>query len=192
MNKISGWRRRSPPNSRPSTSSKVHKTPAFAVFCPIAVQRRPTTVAEIVGKVFQNVIYVPYCVDIDGEIMKVFDPAIHRRVDEGQEKEGAANLRRSRVDQRWVPCYRPMVITGGELTLEMLDLKFNPIAKYYEAPLHMKANGGTFLIDDFGRQHVEPTELLNRWIIPLENRIDYFLRLVCKQRSRKSAFSVAL
>jgi hypothetical protein len=132
-----------------------------------------TTVAEIVGKVFQNVIYVPYCVDIDGEIMKVYDPTIHRRVDDGQEKEGAANLRRSRVDQRWVPCYRPMVVTGGELTLEMLDLKFNPIAKYYEAPLHIKALNGTFLIDDFGRQRAKPEDILNRWIVPLNSRVDY-------------------
>ena len=132
-----------------------------------------TTVAEIVGKIFQNVIYVPYCVDIDGEIMKVFDPTVHRQVENMPEQQGTANLRRSRVDMRWVPCYRPMVITGGELTIEMLDLKYNTVAKFYEAPLHIKALNGTFLIDDFGRQRAKPEDILNRWIVPLNSRVDY-------------------
>ena len=132
-----------------------------------------TTVAEIVGKIFQNVIYVPYCVDIDGEIMKVFDPAVHQRVANNQLQEGGANLRRSRIDPRWVPCYRPLVITGGELTLEMLDLKYNAVAKFYEAPLHIKALNGTFLIDDFGRQRAKPEDILNRWIVPLNSRVDF-------------------
>lgn len=131
-----------------------------------------TTVAEIVGKIFQNVIYVPYCVDIDGEIMKVFDPTIHRPV-ENMPQQAGANLRRSRIDPRWVACYRPMVITGGELAIEMLDLKYNPIAKFYEAPLHIKALNGTFLIDDFGRQRAKPEDILNRWIVPLNSRVDY-------------------
>jgi hypothetical protein len=76
-------------------------------------------------------------------------------------------------DARWVACRRPVAMAGGELTLEMLDLRFDPISKYYDAPLHMKALNGLFLIDDFGRQKVNPTELLNRWIVPLESRIDY-------------------
>jgi len=132
-----------------------------------------TTVAEIVGKIFENVIYVPYCVDLDGEIMKVYDPAVHRKVADTQEASGVANVRRSRVDMRWVACHRPMVITGGELTIEMLDLKFNAIAKVYEAPLHIKALNGTFLIDDFGRQRAKPEDILNRWIVPLNSRVDY-------------------
>ena len=132
-----------------------------------------TTVAEIVGKIFQNVIYVPYCVDLDGEIMKVYDPAIHRKVADAGEQQGVASVRRSRVDMRWVACHRPMVITGGELTIEMLDLKYNPIAKFYEAPLHVKALNGTFLIDDFGRQRAKPEDILNRWIVPLNSRVDY-------------------
>lgn len=131
-----------------------------------------TTVAEIVGKIFQNVIYVPYCVDIDGEVMKVFDPTVHKQVAEVPEQAGAG-LRRSRVDMRWVPCYRPMVITGGELTIEMLDLKYNSVAKFYEAPLHIKALNGTFLIDDFGRQRAKPEDILNRWIVPLNSKLDY-------------------
>jgi predicted ATPase with chaperone activity len=132
-----------------------------------------TTVAEIVGKIFQNVIYVPYCVDIDGEIMKVFDPTIHQRVADVPDPTQGTSLRRSRADARWVPCYRPLVITGGELTLDMLDLKFNPIAKFYEAPLHIKALNGTFLIDDFGRQRAKPEDILNRWIVPLNSKVDY-------------------
>ncbi len=132
-----------------------------------------TTVAEIVGKIFQNVIYVPYCVDLDGEIMKVYDPAVHRKVPDAGEQQGVANVRRSRMDMRWVACYRPMVITGGELTIEMLDLKYNTVAKFYEAPLHVKALNGTFLIDDFGRQRAKPEDILNRWIVPLNSRVDY-------------------
>lgn len=132
-----------------------------------------TTVAEIVGKIFENVVYVPYCVEIDGEIMKVFDPSVHRRVEDSATPAGPATLRRSRIDPRWVACYRPMVITGGELSIEMLDLKYNPVAKYYEAPLHIKALNGTFLIDDFGRQRAKPEDILNRWIVPLNSRVDY-------------------
>jgi energy-coupling factor transporter ATP-binding protein EcfA2 len=132
-----------------------------------------TTVAEIVGKIFQNVIYVPYCVDIDGEIMKVFDPTVHRQVENTPSNENSSNLRRSRIDPRWVACYRPMVMTGGELTIEMLNLKYNSVAKFYEAPLHIKALNGTFLIDDFGRQQAKPEDILNRWIVPLNSRVDY-------------------
>ena len=76
-------------------------------------------------------------------------------------------------DLRWVPCQRPTVIVGGELTLDMLDLAFNPTLKYYEAPLQLKANNGLFIVDDLGRQQLQPQQLLNRWIIPLENQQDY-------------------
>jgi hypothetical protein len=132
-----------------------------------------TTVAEIIGKIFENVIFVPYCVEISGEVMKVFDPTIHRSVEGTSGVDTNTGVRVGPIDRRWVPCYRPMVITGGELTLEMLDLKFNPIAKFYEAPLHVKALNGTFLIDDFGRQLAKPEQILNRWIVPLNSRVDY-------------------
>jgi hypothetical protein len=132
-----------------------------------------TTVAEIIGKIFENVIFVPYCVEIGGEIMKVYDPTIHRSVEGRSGVDTNTGVRLGPIDRRWVPCYRPMVITGGELTLEMLDLKFNPIAKYYEAPLHVKALNGTFLIDDFGRQLAKPEQILNRWIVPLNSKVDY-------------------
>ncbi len=132
-----------------------------------------TTVAEIVGQIFQNVIYVPHCFEVDGQIIKVFDPSIHKVIEDAAPTGGVRTVRRDQNDKRWVPCYRPMVITGGELTLEMLDLKFNSIAKFYEAPMHIKAINGTFLIDDFGRQMVKPEEILNRWIVPLNSRVDY-------------------
>ncbi len=134
-----------------------------------------TTVAEKVADIFANVIYIPYCFEVDGQIIKVFDPAIHkpRFGASYSEKTKSSGLRREEFDGRWVPCERPVVITGGELTLEMLDLSFNAHAKYYEAPLHVKASNGTFIIDDFGRQLVSPEDLLNRWIVPLESRIDY-------------------
>ena len=132
-----------------------------------------TTVAEIIGKIFENVVFVPYCVEIGGEIMKVYDPTIHRSVEGSSGVDTTTGVRVGPIDRRWVPCYRPLVITGGELTLQMLDLKFNPIAKFYEAPLHVKALNGTFLIDDFGRQLAKPEEILNRWIVPLNSKVDY-------------------
>jgi hypothetical protein len=137
-----------------------------------------TTIAEKIGGIFEDVIYIPHCFEVEGQIIKVFDPGIHQKVErstvEGHSR--ALGLRRDDLDQRWVPCRRPFIVTGGELTLEMLDLSFNAIAKFYEAPLHVKALGGTFVIDDFGRQIVKPEALLNRWIVPLESRIE-FLKL---------------
>jgi hypothetical protein len=125
--------------------------------------------------VFEDVIYIPYAVTVEGQIIRVFDPSVHRPVGLARlaAKGGLSLARQEEFDARWVPCRRPFVIAGGELTLEMLDLRFNTVARYYEAPLHMKALGGCFLIDDFGRQLVSPTDLLNRWIVPLESRIDY-------------------
>jgi hypothetical protein len=134
-----------------------------------------STVAHRFAKVFQDVIYIPYAVGVEGQIIRIFDPSVHVQVspalagDEG----GVSFVRQDQYDTRWVPCRRPFVVTGGELTLEMLDLRYEPTGHYYEAPLHMKALGGCFLIDDFGRQLVSPTNLLNRWMVPLESRCDY-------------------
>lgn len=127
--------------------------------------------AEKVAAIFETVIYIPYCFEVDGAIVKVFDPAVHREV-ATDDAPTRLTLRRSKNDARWVACRRPVVITGGELTLEMLDLKFNELVKFYEAPLHIKALNGTFINDDFGRQKVSPGELLNRWIVPLQSRVD--------------------
>ncbi|CAA9259427.1 MAG: Predicted ATPase with chaperone activity, associated with Flp pilus assembly [uncultured Acetobacteraceae bacterium] len=133
-----------------------------------------TTVAERIGSVFSSMIYVPHCFEVSGQIVKVYDPDIHREVaSAASDPNHAGSIRAAGFDRRWVPCRRPFVVTGGELTLEMLDLSFNPLAKFYEAPLHVKALNGTFLIDDFGRQLVSPEALLNRWIVPLESRKDF-------------------
>jgi energy-coupling factor transporter ATP-binding protein EcfA2 len=134
-----------------------------------------STVAHRFATVFQDVIYIPYAVGVEGQIIRIYDPSIHIQVgpalagDEG----GVSFVRHDEYDARWVPCRRPFVVTGGELTLEMLDLRYESTGHYYEAPLHMKALGGCFLIDDFGRQLVSPTNLLNRWMVPLEGRCDY-------------------
>lgn len=132
-----------------------------------------TTVAEIVGKIFQNVIYIPYCVEVGGEIIRIYDPTVHRSVIGSAGSDNSPAVRLGPIDRRWVPCYRPLVVTGGELTIEMLDLKFNPLSKFYEAPLHVKAINGVFLIDDFGRQRAKPEDILNRWIVPLNSKFDY-------------------
>ncbi len=135
-----------------------------------------TSVAERIGSVFGSMIYVPYCFEVGGQIVKVFDPDIHQGASQpagADPAPGGSSIRAVGIDRRWVPCRRPFVVTGGELTLEMLDLSFNPLAKFYEAPLHVKALNGTFLIDDFGRQLVSPEALLNRWIVPLESRKDH-------------------
>ncbi len=135
-----------------------------------------TTVAEKVAHIYDSVIYIPHAIEVNGTIIKVFDPSVHNSVEVENRPEERRKLFREMVDKRYVPCKRPVVITGGELNMEMLDLKFNEISKYYEAPLHIKALNGTFIIDDFGRQQVSPEQLLNRWIVPLQSRID-FLKL---------------
>ena len=134
-----------------------------------------TSFAHALGSVFSDVIYVPYAITVEGQIIRFHDPSVHAEVsptelsDEGE----LSFVRTEEYDARWVPCRRPFVATGGELTLEMLDLRYDSTGHFYEAPLHLKALGGCFVIDDFGRQLVSPTTLLNRWIVPLESRVDY-------------------
>lgn len=136
-----------------------------------------TSIAEALGNTFQQTIYIPYCIEADGQIIKIFDPAVHQpvtpQVDGNHSDGGDFLLRQHECDPRWVRCRRPAIISGGELTLEMLDLEFDLHSKYYEAPLQVKATGGVFIIDDFGRQRVRPHDLLNRWIFPLERKLDY-------------------
>jgi energy-coupling factor transporter ATP-binding protein EcfA2 len=133
-----------------------------------------STIAEKIGRIFTDIIYIPYCIEVDGQIITVFDPSVHEEIKKpvatGREQ---IEIRSADFDRRWVACRRPIIIVGGELTLDMLDLRYSETSKYYEAPLHIKALGGTFVIDDFGRQFVRPADLLNRWIVPLEERIDY-------------------
>jgi DNA polymerase III delta prime subunit len=132
-----------------------------------------TTFALRLANVFSDLIYIPYAVSVEGQIIRVFDPSIHVPIASDAADVAASILRGEAIDARWVACKRPFVVAGGELTLEMLDLRYDETSKFYEAPLHMKALGGCFVIDDFGRQLVSPTVLLNRWIVPLESRIDY-------------------
>jgi hypothetical protein len=137
-----------------------------------------TSVALRFASVFDDVIYMPYAVMIEGQIMRVYDESVHIKLDPSAAGEDnlSSFIRQEEYDARWVPCKRPFVIAGGELTLEMLDLRYDDVANFYEAPLHVKALGGCFIIDDFGRQLVSPANLLNRWIVPLESRVD-FLKL---------------
>jgi predicted ATPase with chaperone activity len=124
-----------------------------------------TTIAETLSRVVgEDEIWIPYAVEVDSQIITLYDPAIHRRM------EGAEPGNR---DERWVLCQRPAILVGGELTAEMLDLQFNPVTKFYVAPAQMKANNGVLIIDDFGRQRIRPEELLNRWVVPLDRRIDF-------------------
>jgi hypothetical protein len=134
-----------------------------------------TSVALSFASVFTDVIYVPYSIIVEGQVIRIFDPSVHTVLSAPQSTDtGVVSfVRREEYDARWVPCRRPFVVTGGELTLEMLDLRYDATANYYEAPLHVKALGGCFVIDDFGRQLVSPKNLLNRWIVPLESRFDY-------------------
>jgi predicted ATPase with chaperone activity len=130
-----------------------------------------TTISEAVGRVvLGRTIYIPYAIDIDGQIVRVFDAVNHEVVEESADASGSGS---KKPDPRWIKIKRPMIMVGGELTLESLDLVYDPINKYYEAPFQVKANGGMFLIDDFGRQQVRPRDLLNRWIVPLEKRVDF-------------------
>ena len=130
-----------------------------------------TVIAEGMGRTLGGDMYMPHAIDVDGHIITMFDPINHESLEADVEPTSVITVEPR--DRRWVRIRRPVVMVGGELTLDMLDLTFNPIAKFYEAPIQLKANGGVFLVDDFGRQRIRPQDLLNRWIVPLESRVDY-------------------
>lgn len=124
-----------------------------------------STVATALAQVLAgDRVWIPYAVEVDGQIICVYDPHTHSKVYEPASQTG---------DARWVLCHRPTVMVGGELTIEMLELQFNPYSRFYTAPVQMKANNGVLVIDDFGRQRLRPEELLNRWVVPLDRRIDF-------------------
>jgi len=135
-----------------------------------------TSIARAFGNLIlsQNM-YIPFALHLDGMVVKMYDAVSHQLTsDEDTSAAGTGSLRTGmRRDPRWVKIHRPFIMVGGELTLEGLDLVFDDVHKFYEAPFQVKANGGILLIDDFGRQQVRPRDLLNRWIVPLENRVDY-------------------
>jgi hypothetical protein len=130
-----------------------------------------TVVAEGIGRALGGDVFVPHAIDVDGQIITMFDPVNHTPVAADAAHQSVVTT--AVHDRRWESIRRPVVVVGGELTLEMLDLTFNPIAKFYEGPIQLKANGGVFVVDDFGRQRIPPRDLLNRWIVPLESRVDY-------------------
>jgi hypothetical protein len=130
-----------------------------------------TVVAEGIGRALGTEMFVPHAIDVDGQIITTFDPVNHVHI--GSTAAATSVIATAVHDRRWEKIKRPVVVVGGELTLEMLDLTFNPISKFYEAPIQMKANGGVFVVDDFGRQRIAPRDLLNRWIVPLESRVDF-------------------
>jgi hypothetical protein len=143
-----------------------------------------TMIAETIASMLGGHIYVPYAVEVEGQIMVVHDPVFHHAVSEEEAESSSLELLRTDQDPEWLkktPGYdrryvlvrRPVVLTGGELTLEQLDLQYDQYTKMYQAPFQVKANGGVLILDDFGRQRVPPKDLLNRWIVPLEKRIDF-------------------
>ncbi len=137
-----------------------------AIFLYGATGTGKTTIAEALGRLFyDDRVWVPYAVEVDGQIITVYDSVVHQKV------EQPAPVDR---DGRWVLCRRPRVMVGGDLTIEMLDLQFNSSTKFYTAPVQMKANNGLLIVDDFGRQRVTPEQLLNRWVVPLDRQIDFY------------------
>ncbi|MGH7075833.1 MAG: hypothetical protein ACREFD_16780 [Stellaceae bacterium] len=136
-----------------------------------------TTIATRIASLFSGEIYIPHAVEIGGQIVKIYDSSIHRRSmsdSDSQALAEASGIEMEAFDARWMPCRRPVVMVGGELSLDMLDLQYDPNAKFYDAPAHIKALNGIFVIDDFGRQQVAAEALLNRWTVPMESRIDFF------------------
>ena len=130
-----------------------------------------TVIAEGIGRALGTEMFVPFAIDVDGQTITMYDPVNHQLIPSAQESFSVVSS--SSLDRRWETIKRPVVVVGGELTLEMLDLAFNPISRFYEAPIQLKANGGVFVVDDFGRQRIPPRDLLNRWIVPLESRVDF-------------------
>jgi hypothetical protein len=145
---------------------------ATSIFLYGAPGNGKTAIAERITAMIGGSIFVPHAIEIDGSIVMVYDELNHRPTNE-------TSVRKH--DGRWQRVKRPVVMAGGELTLSSLDLIWNDVGRFYEAPLQMKSNGGTFLIDDFGRQLVRPVDLLNRWIVPLERRIDYLTLITGKK-----------
>jgi len=131
-----------------------------------------TALAESLFRVNTEPIFMPYALECQGNIIQLYDPIYHQKIDDEQSEMSALSTEMP-YDGRWFKCRRPFIITGGELTLEMLDLSYNPHSKVYDAPFQLKANNGIYLIDDFGRQKANPAEILNRWIVPMERHIDY-------------------
>jgi AAA ATPase domain len=123
-----------------------------------------TSIANCIADVYQDTVWIPYAIEVDAQIVTIYDPSVHRQIEDAIPDEG---------DRRWVPCRRPKVLAGGELSPDELELQFNAVSRFYNAPLQMKANNGVLVLDDFGRQRVPPDVLLNRWMTPLDRGYDF-------------------
>jgi predicted ATPase with chaperone activity len=149
--------------------------PAIAAWHSLFIYGPPgngkTVIAQAIRNILQGEIAIPHALSVEGQIVRLFDPVNHERVDDGADDPGLEE--HHPFDHRWVRCRRPLVTVGGELTMAALELGFNQAFGFYAAPLQALANGGVLVIDDFGRQHASPRDLLNRWIVPLESRLDY-------------------
>lgn len=154
----------------PSLGSALNSGKAIYLYGPSGSGK--SYLAEHLVKTLQGHIWVPHAVYVDGEVIQVFDPMVHHAVVDTQLIERRLS-REAMPDGRWVRTERPVVMTGGELTLQLLELEFDDVSRMYVAPLQMKANNGILVIDDLGRQRISPRELLNRWIVPLDRHVDY-------------------
>ena len=130
-----------------------------------------TVISQAIQKLLDGEIHIPHALEVEGSIVRMFDMVSHEEIPDAPEPESLD--RGIHVDRRWVRCRRPLVMVGGELTLESLELSYNPVAGFYKAPVQAVANGGVLVIDDFGRQRCPVRDLLNRWIVPLESRVDF-------------------
>jgi predicted ATPase with chaperone activity len=146
---------------RQAGAAAVSGTSAF-LYGPAGVGK--TMLANAMAHIYSDFVWIPYCLEVDNQIITIYDATIHNAVEQPEPLS---------YDGRWVLCQRPRVLTGGELSADLLDLQFNPISKFYAAPLQLKANNGVLIIDDLGRQRISPTELLNRWVVPLDRHIDF-------------------
>ena len=124
-----------------------------------------TSIAERMLRVYQDAVLLPHAVEVDSQIISLYDPVVHQKLD----------VEDPDLDPRWILCRRPCIVVGGELIPSMLELRLDEASGIYAAPLQMKANNGIFIIDDFGRQLMSPRDLLNRWIVPLDRRVDYLM-----------------
>ena len=131
-----------------------------------------TVISQAIRKLLHGTIAIPHAIEVEGAIIRFYDPVNHEPVAAPDEADQGLDLG-NRLDHRWMLCKRPMVMVGGELTLDALELSYNPATGFYRAPVQAIANGGVLVIDDFGRQQVAPRDLLNRWIVPLESRVDF-------------------
>jgi predicted ATPase with chaperone activity len=130
-----------------------------------------TVISQSIQNLLEGEIAIPHAIEVEGNLIRLFNPVNHQVVGPGEMSETVAST--SNIDRRWVRCRRPLVMVGGELTLDSLELTYHASTGFYHAPVQAIANGGVLVIDDFGRQRCSPRDLLNRWIVPLESRVDY-------------------